>query len=83
MFKMTRRNKHYRKLEKKADKIRRDIATHPDKDGWTIKVKPHRKKVKIKAQRYSSLGYPQSKEAVIGLKEELNLNKFLGKFQTQ
>jgi len=80
---MTRRNKHYRKLEKKADKIRRDIASHPYVNGWTIEAKPYRKKVKITAHRYSSLGYPQSKEAVIGLKEELNLNKFLGKFQTQ
>lgn len=78
-----RRSKHYRKLEKKADKIRRDVASHPDRDDWTIEVKPYRKKVKITAHRYSMLGYPQSKQAVIGLKEKLNLNKFLGKFQSQ
>ena len=81
MFKISKRSKHYRKLHKKADRIKREILSHELADKWhLVEVKPYRKKVKIKVCRSTVLEYPQTKEAQIGLKENLDLNKFLGKF---
>ncbi len=83
MFRMSKRSKHQRKLAKKAEHIKKEIASHPEAEKWSIDAFPYRKKVKIIVERVTSLGYPQRKETIIGLKENISLDKFLGKFQNQ
>ena len=84
MFRMAKQTKHKRKLRKKAEKLKRDLATHPEAQKWDmIEVIPYQKKVKIVIERINTIDYPQRKQAIIGLKDNLQLDRFLGRFQNQ
>ena len=84
MFRMAKQSKHKRKLRKKAEKLKRDLIIHPEAQKWdVIEVIPYRKKVKIVIERINRADYPQRKQVIIGLKDNLQINRFLGKFQSQ
>jgi hypothetical protein len=80
---MSKKTKHQRKLKKKADEIKRKAIAEGHDKKWHIEAILYRRKVKIIATKISPFGYPQQKQAVIGLKESLNFARFFGEFQGQ